>query len=96
MDAAEISDLALDVFNKCQNFLCPTDKYQSRFRRHNPTVISVQEEFSHPDFQLLHLHAQGWLGDVAARGSFAETAKLRDRQIISQLSYIHVPLVPFF
>jgi len=45
-------------------------------------VISVQEEFPHPGFQLLHLHGQGWLGDVAARGSFAKAAKFRDRQII--------------
>jgi hypothetical protein len=91
MNAAGISDFALGIFNLCQNFLCPPDENQARFRRNNPPVISVQEKFSNPDFQLLHLHAQGWLGDVAARGSFAKTAKLRDRQIVSQLSYIHVP-----
>jgi hypothetical protein len=91
MNAAGISDFALGIFNLCQNFLCPPDENQARFRWNNPTVISVQEKFPNPDFQLLNLHAQGWLGDVAARGSFAKTAKLRDRQIISQLSYIHSP-----
>jgi len=82
MDAVGISDFALGIFNQCQYFLCPHDKNHARFRRNNPTVISVQEEFPHPGFQLLHLHGQGWLGDVAARGSFAKAAKLRDRQII--------------
>ena len=91
MNAAGISDFALGIFNLRQNFLCPPDENQARFRRNNPPVISVQEKFPNPDFQLLHLHAQGWLGDMAARGSFAKTAKLRDRQIISQLSYIHSP-----
>ena len=91
MDAVGISDFALGIINQCQYFLRPHDKNHARFRWNNPTVISVQEEFPHPGFQLLHLHGQGWLGDVAARGSFAETAKLRDRQIIPQLSYIHSP-----
>ena len=82
MDAVGISDFALGIINQCQYFLRPHDKNHARFRWNNPTVISVQHEFPHPGFQLLHLHGQGWLGDVAARGSFAETAKLRDRQII--------------
>jgi hypothetical protein len=58
-------------------------------------VISVQEQFSHPGFKFLNLHAQGRLGDMAARGSFAKASKLRHHQIISQLSYIHVPLSAF-
>ena len=82
MDAIGISDFARGIFNQCQYFLRPHDENHARFRRHNPTVISVQEEFPDPGFQFLHLHGQGRLRDVAPRGSFAKTAKLRDRQII--------------
>ena len=95
MVSAKIADFPLGVFNLCQKFLCPLDEKQPRVRRHNPPVISVQEKFSHSHLQFLNLHAQGRLGDMAVSSSFAETSKLRDRQIISQLSYVHIPSVPF-
>jgi len=68
------SDFPFGNFDLRQNLLCLPDENQARFRRHNPPVISVQEKFSHPDFQLLNLHAQSRLGDVAARGGFAKTS----------------------
>jgi len=36
------------------------------------------------------------LGDVATGGCFAKTAKLRDGQKVSHLSYVHVALAMFF
>jgi len=85
------SDFPFGNFDLRQNLLCLPDENQARFRRHNPPVISVQEKFSHPDFQLLNLHAQSRLGDVAARGGFAKTSLLDHSHKISHLSYVHVP-----